>query len=282
MFRVIYSKAKHILQPWIRKLALNWRRVLLVLSSGIMVLIGYRLMRQGPTDPVSLYSIEDIALSESSPVGERKGRGRLKSIDLRHIYSEESNQIQVSIDLEKGESEGAVMLDFSHPTEIVAESLKTSIGKISAHHHVFLRNAVVIRYNSETDLHLEYIISVKIPSLNLPKLGRATFQFPNESGLRASEFTCSYSLHPPSDATVSVAGTQGEAAAGTVGWVWKDCSSVIHGTTVSITTPRTEKHAQELMALGAILIAIGVNLLTSFLDNWFRLMPRLDVEKIRT
>jgi hypothetical protein len=185
--------------------------------------------------------------------------GRLKNIELRHIYQGDRNTLDVTFDLLPGKEKGFILLLFPFKPDFCSGPW---FGRLSVSIDPVFETGRRIDYDEDTTLHYVDAVVVRLPRAELLQLGAISIEIPR---LPEGGFAASYTLYPPGDALVSTTGSAGISTPDVVGVRWLDLRQVQSGTTVAISTRHLQKRAQESLAVGTILIALGANLITSYL-----------------
>jgi len=252
-FAFVISKLR-----WVRG---RWRHALYIVFCCSIIYIGYSHLRQDETNHIDLFSqIADPQYTIISKTEEHRG-GRLKHIDLWHYYKNDRNEIRVIFQLKEGANKGFVLLEMD-----VIPEYEVLLDEFSVYRHGNIANGLCIEYDKDTPL--KGMVTLTFPSIEFTQLGSFSFEIPHMYSIdNTSDFTVAYSFFPSGDSTVSVSGTRDKPMDGPdylVGHRWPDSRSVTPGTSVTVTSPFLQRQAQVSFALGAILLAIGINLITSY------------------
>ena len=223
-------------------------RILFLVASVALVIWGYTLMRESTSQTAPWISL----VADS---------GRLASIQFRHICNENGDEIDVSYILRPGAEDGYILIRFAG---VLPGYSSRSWSPPSVRRHPYFDNAYCIDYDETSILTNQHVVTFDVSPQPAPS-DSVTYRIPSQSELDGRTFTATYELYPMSDTEVSVLGTPGDPTPHVVGLKWHNVASNFQGTSVTLRSSRTRRNAQRSLALGAILISLGANLLTSYI-----------------
>lgn len=205
----------------------------------------------------------DVAPSKTVISVSELEKGRADSSHILHTYSNDENDIYVYLTLNNEPQSGVLIYTLPRGAKIDSDYFEgTDAREVSVHFVDSGDNTnVYVKYSNTGFVNSTMIFKASIPANIKTVMGRYLFKLPSIANI---QFPVSYSFHSQSSANIVVNGTQAVPAESiSVGLSWDNLAKVKEDTTVSVGTPHLVRSSQISLVLGAILIAIGINLLTT-------------------
>ena len=230
----------------------NLKDILILTIGVVLIALGFFNMHDSDTSADNL--IKDVK--------EFKGE-RVKEIALRHIYHSSSfNTIDVSLVLEQGNTDGSVIIETYDAVEIDNNMGKRN-SPISLHRS---KNLIYINYTKKAHGIYKNFLKITLPAKEKKVMGIYVFNVPDMNHIRNDKNIISYEFYPSFSARVNISGTIGNTIKGRAnGYKWNNLRAIDSGTTITVETPELKQKSQIALVFGAILIALGINLLTTHL-----------------
>ena len=196
-------------------------------------------------------------------------QGRVASTSILHGYSKKKNDISVYLSLKNEGQQGSLMYSFPKGSELESRYLinENTSGGIKVHSvNTELTLDVYVRYSEETMLIENKIFDIYLSGKEKRIMSKYIFQIPNFDEPSKLDFPVKYVFYTESTANVSIFGSKGKKSDSVANsYIWGDLRKTMDNTLVTVKTLSLERYSQILLIIGTILIATGVNIITSYL-----------------
>ena len=240
------------------------KRHIILLGSGLLF-VAFGVMNMFDIDVTPA----QVLLGVSEPE-----KGRVAATYVLHQYSQVSNVLSIYLTLDNQQQEGTIVYEVPKNTKVISDYLNQSVDDSDLMVHMSNSERgkyIYVNYSEKAFAKNVFIFKAQVPSNEKKVMGMYIFTLPYFSNNTKPEFPVKYAFFSGTSANVSVSGTLGEPSNNRAnGYVWENLAEIRNGTTVSVETPSLSRGSQIALVFGAILIAVGINIITTHLYEVFR------------